>query len=89
MKRGGIIVSILDQPDKAELEKRGIRGTSILVEPSAEALSQLAQLIEAKKITPIVSQVLPLAEASKAHVAIETGHTRGKIVLRVADEPKS
>jgi NADPH:quinone reductase-like Zn-dependent oxidoreductase len=89
VKKGGIIVSVLDMPKKAELEKRGIRGTAILVKPSGEQLADLAQLIDAGKIKPIISQTLPLAEAAKAHQAIETGHTRGKIVLRVADEPKS
>jgi NADPH:quinone reductase-like Zn-dependent oxidoreductase len=89
VKKGGIIVSVLDMPKKAELEKRGIRGTAILVRPAGEMLGELAQLIDARKVKPVVSQVLPLAEAAKAHQAIETGHTRGKIVLRVADEPKS
>jgi NADPH:quinone reductase-like Zn-dependent oxidoreductase len=37
---------------------------------------------------PIVSQTFPLAEASKAHQQVETRHTLGKIVLKVADEPK-
>jgi NADPH:quinone reductase-like Zn-dependent oxidoreductase len=35
-----------------------------------------------------VSQVFPLTDANKAHQQIETRHTRGKIVLRVAEEDK-
>jgi NADPH:quinone reductase-like Zn-dependent oxidoreductase len=50
-------------------------------------LDELTKLIEATKITPIVSQTLPLAAAAKAHQQIETRHTRGKIVLRIANEP--
>jgi NADPH:quinone reductase-like Zn-dependent oxidoreductase len=88
VKKGGIIVSVLDDPDPAELKKREIRGTAILVRPEATMLAELSKLIDAKKITPVVSQVVPLAETAKAHAAIETGHTRGKIVLRVADEPQ-
>jgi NADPH:quinone reductase-like Zn-dependent oxidoreductase len=45
-------------------------------------------LIEDKKIRPIVTQVLPLTDAAKADEQAETHHTRGKIVLKVADEPK-
>jgi NADPH:quinone reductase-like Zn-dependent oxidoreductase len=37
---------------------------------------------------PIVSQTFPLAEANKAHEQIETHHTLGKIVLKVAEEKK-
>ena len=88
VKKGGFIVSILDMPAKAELDKRGIRGTAILVKPSSEGLAEIAKLIDAGKVKPFVSQTLPLAETASAHEAIETGHTRGKIVLRVADEPK-
>jgi NADPH:quinone reductase-like Zn-dependent oxidoreductase len=36
----------------------------------------------------VVSQILPLADAAKAQEQAATGHTRGKIVLKVAEEPK-
>ena len=88
VKRGGIIVSIAGQPDQAELEKRGIRGSSMMAHPDAKILEELSKLIEAKKIKPIVSQIVPLAEAAKAHAQIATRHTRGKIVLKVAGESK-
>src|SRR5438477_2288479 len=86
VKKGGIIVSITGQPDQAELDKHGIRGSSMMAHPDANVLDELGKLIEAKKITPIVSQVFPLSEASKAHQQIETRHTRGKIVLKVGEE---
>src|SRR5437588_1940417 len=88
VKKGGIIVSITDEPDKTECAKHGIRGTRLGAHPDATVLEQLTKLIEARKMTPIVSQTLPLAEASKAHQQIETHHTLGKIVLKVADAPK-
>jgi NADPH:quinone reductase-like Zn-dependent oxidoreductase len=87
VKKGGFIVSITGRPDPAELQKHGIRGDSIMAHPEASVLDELTKLIEAKKITPVVSQVFPLAEASKAHQQIETHHTAGKIVLKVT-EPK-
>ena len=88
VKKGGIIVSITSQPDQAKLKKHGIRGTSMMAHPDAKVLEELAKLIDEKKITPIVSQVFPLAEAEKAHKQIETRHTRGKIVLKVAEALK-
>ena len=88
VKKGGIIVSITGPPDAAELQKHEIRGSGVMAHPDANVLEELAKLINAKKITPIVSQVFPLAEASKAHQQIETRHTRGKIVLKVADGSK-
>ena len=89
VKKGGIIVSIVDDPDKAALNAHGIRGKSIRTDPKANVLEELTRLIEAKKIVPVVSQVLPLNEVVKAHEQIATRHTRGKIVLQVAEEPKN
>jgi NADPH:quinone reductase-like Zn-dependent oxidoreductase len=88
VKKGGIIVSITGQPDQAECARRGIRSASLMAHPDAKVLEELAKLIDAKKIKPVVSQVFPLAEAAKAHEQIATTHTRGKIVLKVADAPK-
>ena len=56
-----------------------------MAHPDSKVLDELTKLIEAKKITPIVSQTFPLAEANKAHQQIETRHTRGKVVLRIGD----
>src|SRR5438132_6920782 len=88
VKKGGAIVSITGDPDPVECEKRAIRCSGVMAHPDANVLDELTKLIEANKITPIVSQTFPLADAAKAHQQIETRHTRGKIVLRVADEPR-
>jgi NADPH:quinone reductase-like Zn-dependent oxidoreductase len=71
------------------MEARGIRGASIAVRPNAEEQGEITKLIEAKKVKPVVTQVLPLTEAVKALQQAATHHTRGKMVLRVAEEPKS
>jgi len=36
----------------------------------------------------IVSQTFPLSDAAKAQEQVATGHTRGKVVLKVADKQK-
>ncbi len=88
VKKGGIIVSITGEPDAAECAKHGIRGSGLMAHPDAKVLEELTKLIEANKITPIVSQTFPLMDAAQAHQQIETHHTRGKIVLKVAPERK-
>ena len=88
VKKGGFIVSIVARPDPAELDKHGIRGAALSVEPNADELAEIGKLIDQKKIKVIVSQTFPLSEAMKAQEQVATGHTRGKIVLKVADEPK-
>ena len=89
MKKGGTIATLISQADPAELQKRGIRGAPVFSHPNANELAEITKLIDAGKIKPIVSQVLPLTDAAKGDAEAETHHTRGKIVLKIADEPKS
>ena len=87
VKRGGIIVSIVDEPKPAALEAHGIRGVTLRCTPKAAVLEELSKLMEAKKFTPVVSQSFQLADVVQAQSQIATGHTRGKIVLKITDEP--
>lgn len=89
MKKGGVIATLVSRADPAELQKRGIRAAPIFSHPDARELGEITKLIEAGKIKPVVSQVLPLTEAAKATAQAETHHTRGKIVLKIAEEPTS
>ena len=89
VKKGGIVMSLVARPDPVELKKRGIHGAGISVHPDSEDLAEIAQLIDAGKIKPIMTQILPLSEAIAAQQQAATHHTRGKVVLRIADEPKS
>jgi NADPH:quinone reductase-like Zn-dependent oxidoreductase len=88
VKRGGFIVSIVARLDQAELDKHGIHGATLSVDPNSDELAEIGNLIDERKIKVVVSKTFPLSEARKAQEQVATGHTRGKIVLKVADEPK-
>jgi NADPH:quinone reductase-like Zn-dependent oxidoreductase len=88
VKKGGIVMSLVARPDAAELKKHEIRGTGISSHPDTEDFTEIAQLIDAGKIKPIVTEVLPLTDAIKVQQQAATHHTRGKIVLRIAEDPK-
>ena len=88
VKKGGIIVSLVARPNQSDLEKHGIRGVALSVEPNSGELAQIGKLIDEKKIRVIVSKTFPLSEAKKAQEQVASGHTRGKIVLKLAEEPK-
>src|SRR5204863_508810 len=80
----------LKKPPRCHWQRRqhGKRGSRLSAHPDAKVLEELTTLIEANKITPIVSQTFPLMDVAQAHQQIETAHTRGKIVLKVAPERK-
>jgi NADPH:quinone reductase-like Zn-dependent oxidoreductase len=70
------------------LDKYGIRGVSLEAEYKGDQLAEIGKLIDAKKLKVVVSETFPLADAAKALAKADTGHARGKIVLKVRDEPK-
>lgn len=88
VKKGGAIISITDEPDQSECAKHDLNCSRMGAHPEAKVLEELTKLIAAGKMKSIVSQTFPLAEASKAHQQIETRHTLGKIVLKIAEEKK-
>jgi len=46
-------------------------------------LKEISALIERGQVRPLVAEVLPLEEVGKAHERLDSGHGRGKVVLRV------
>ena len=84
LKKGGILVSIVAPPSTDEARKHGVRSAVISAQADTWILSEIAKLIDSGKLKPVVETVLPLSEARKAHELAESGHARGKMVLKVA-----
>ena len=64
----------------------GVRATRYKVAPDAVRLATIAGLLDAGDVRVNIDHIFDLAAAAEAHAALEEGHTRGKIVLRVSDE---
>lgn len=83
VKRGGILLSIVDDVPQQAAEARGIRVKT--VSPAGrEDLADIARFVDAGKAKPVIRKVFPLEEAREAHALSETGHGRGRIVLQLA-----
>ncbi len=83
VRPGGCLVSILAFADEAAIRARRVEPRYVFVSPNARQLKRLAGLIDREKVNVTLAARLPLAEAAHAHELIESGHTRGKIVLVV------
>jgi NADPH:quinone reductase-like Zn-dependent oxidoreductase len=77
LREGGRVVSIAD----ARVVEFG--GVNLWVRPDAAGLAELAELIDAGKVSVEVSQVFDLADTADAYRALEGGHVRGKVVVRI------
>ncbi len=83
MKKGGILVSILEPPSAEKAAEHGVRCHHTFVQGNMEQLNEITKLVEAGKLKIIIEKVFPLVEARAAQESNATGHTRGKIALRV------
>jgi NADPH:quinone reductase-like Zn-dependent oxidoreductase len=85
LRRGGTLVSVAAPPPPEPARDAGVRGIYFIVEPSRAQLVEIARLIDAGEVRPVLDVVLPLARAREAFERGLAGHLRGKIVLRVDD----
>jgi NADPH:quinone reductase-like Zn-dependent oxidoreductase len=85
LKPGGILVAVAGMPDTETAATRGVR-TSGVGHPAETrpVLEQLAQLVASGDVKPQIGQIFRLEDAPQAHAASETGHGRGRILLKVA-----
>jgi NADPH:quinone reductase-like Zn-dependent oxidoreductase len=82
LKKGGIIVSMLEQPNAELMQHFGVRAISQHTQVNRERLTKLAQLVDQKNNISIhVDKTFPLDEAGKALDYLKDVHPRGKIVL--------
>jgi NADPH:quinone reductase-like Zn-dependent oxidoreductase len=83
LKKGGILVSIVKPPSQQTAEENGVRQAFVFVKTIATQLNEIAELADSGELNAFVETVLPLSEARKAQELSRSGHTRGKLVLRV------
>ncbi|SEO60532.1 NADP-dependent oxidoreductase [Paenibacillus sp. OV219] len=85
LKPGGRMISLVGQPSQEKAEEQGVKAIFSNKLPAAEALGQIAGLIDEGHLKAVVGAAFPLAEAAQAQDRSQTGHGRGRIVLHIAD----
>jgi len=85
LKPGGILISTVQPPSAETAAAHAVRQAMVASSPPiGKVLGEVATLVDAGQIKPVISTVLPLQDIRTAHEMIEGRHTRGKIVLQVA-----
>jgi NADPH:quinone reductase-like Zn-dependent oxidoreductase len=84
LKKGGILVSTVETPSAEEAAAHGVRAAMVSMQVDPDQLAEIAKLVDSGMLRPIVEAVFPLKEARHAQELSQTGHARGKIVLKVA-----
>lgn len=85
LKQGGRLVSILEQPDENLAKQFHVQAEFLFVHPDKKQLEEITKLFESGKAKSPKIQEFPLNQAELAMQQIKTGHTAGKIVLKIQD----
>lgn len=86
VKKGGTLVSIVGgakEPVQQRAAEKGVTAKNYLVHSSGEDMRQLAVLLQEGTLRPVVSHVFSFDQMAAAHQQIESGRTRGKIVVTI------
>jgi alcohol dehydrogenase len=83
LKRGGIIVSMLEQPNQELMKQFGVKAIFQFTQLSRDRLTKLAQWVDQNNIRVNVDKTFPLEEAGKALDYQRDVHPRGKVVLAI------
>ncbi len=81
VREGGILVTIAGAAPGEAARALGVRAELLIMSPSSEQLTKVAELVAAGEVRVEIAAVFPLSEIQRAHELSESGHTRGKIVL--------
>ncbi|BBB29851.1 NADP-dependent oxidoreductase [Neptunomonas japonica] len=82
-KKGGYVVSTLDDIDTSVAEASGVNFSRMWVHPNSSHLEEIRELIDNKKIIVKIDSVYPLAQANDAVLKSESNRAVGKIIINM------
>jgi NADPH:quinone reductase-like Zn-dependent oxidoreductase len=83
LKKGGIIVSMLEQPNSELMKRHGVKAIGQFTQANSERLAKLADLVEKGNIKVHVDKTFPLEKAREALDYQQQGKARGKVVIKI------
>jgi NADPH:quinone reductase-like Zn-dependent oxidoreductase len=88
LRKNGTLVSTLSIVDESMALQYGVSGKTFMADSNGARLQEIAGLVDKGMLRVIIDSEFPLEDVKKAHELSESGKARGKIILRVYDNPK-
>jgi len=83
LKKGGVIVSMLEQPSAELMEKHGVKAIAQGTQVTTKHLSKLAELVDQGVMSVHIGKTFPLDQAGEALAYLQTGKALGKVVIEI------
>jgi NADPH:quinone reductase-like Zn-dependent oxidoreductase len=84
LQKGGIIVSMLEQPDQELMDKYQVNAAGQSTRINSHQLKKLAELFDSGVVTVTIDRVFPLEETGQAMEYQRVGSVKGKVVIEIA-----
>lgn len=76
-----LVMRLLSFGVRKAAKRRGVTYAFVFMRSSGDQLREIAALVEAGAIRPVVDRVFPFAETREALAYVETGRAKGKVVV--------
>lgn len=78
-----LLTGLLSLSTRRKAKKLGVNFEFLFMRAEGQQLGQITELIEAGKIRPVIDKVFPFEQTNEAIAYVETGRSRGKVVVKV------
>jgi len=76
-------LSLMSWTTHRRARARGVEYSFLLMNPDGIQLAEMAGLLEAGSLRPVIDKVFPFDQAKEALAYLETGRAKGKVVVRM------
>lgn len=86
LKDGGQFVAMSTPPNEEQVKAKQLNYVAQFSRVTADRLQHIAELVDSGALQVTIDKVFSLDQAAEALEYLKTGHHRGKVVIRVADQ---
>jgi NADPH:quinone reductase-like Zn-dependent oxidoreductase len=79
----GRVVSIKGEAPHGLAEANHVDSEHVFMSPNGDQLAQIAALIEAGTVQPIIDSEFPLVDVAKAYQRARSGDANGKVIVAI------
>lgn len=80
----GLVIRMLSRGILKKAKSRGVDYSFLFMRAEGQQLQEIAKLIDAGAIRPVVDKVFPFSQTADALTYVETGRAKGKVVVAVS-----
>lgn len=87
LRKDGVMVSVVARVepfDPEMIKKHNVRAEGVAIVSNGARLQEISNLVDSGKLKVVIAKEFLLKDVKEAHKMSESGHTHGKIILRVS-----